>query len=265
MPSRSDPTDPLRAHLRSLQAAAGQHPPPEQIVAYQERRISPQEADEVRAHLAVCPDCTAQLLELAALFDPEDDPGSEISRADLDSAWQRQRLFPEAAPVVPLSRRPAAQPSRQAWMAPALLGLAAALLAVVALVQWQTIARLRQPQVNPPLVNLAPVGSVRQEAGPVPELRLPADADARVWVILNPVAELNASSYDMEVVAPDGLTVFRLEDLQSSEAANFRLEIPASVLQEGEHRILLTGKKAGRRQALGEFKLRVHLSSPAAP
>ncbi len=204
MPSSPDPTDPLRDHLRSLQAAGGPHPPPEQIVAYHERRLSPEEEGEVRAHLAVCPDCTAQLLELAALFDPEDDPGSEISRAELDAAWrvQQARLFPEA-PVVPLSRRPL--PPRRSWMT-ASLGLAAGLLAVVALVQWQTIARLRQPQVNPPLVNLAPVGSVRQESQPVPELRL-AEGVRWAWVILNP-AELDASSYDIEVIAPDGRTVF---------------------------------------------------------
>jgi len=265
MPSSSDPTDRLRAHLRGERDATGRHPPPERIAAYHERRLSPGEADEVRAHLAACPDCTAELLELAALFDEpddqddqedQDDPGSELSRADLDAAWRRQRsrLFP----------REKVTPLRRAWTAAASLGLAAALLAIVALAQWRTITRLSQPQANPPLVNLEPAGAARQGLPAAPELRLAPEA-RRVWVILNPVAELDAPGYDVEVIAPDGRTVLRFENLRSSEAGNFRLEIPGSALQDGDSRILLTRKATGGRQVVQEFKLSVRRAPPAAP
>src|SRR5215210_4214578 len=216
MPSSSDPTDRLRAHLRGERDATGRHPPPERIAAYHERRLSPGEADEVREHLAACPDCTAELLDLADLLDDAEDQGAQD---DPDAAWQRQRsrLFP----------REKVAPLRRAWTAAASLGLAAALLAIVALAQWRTIARLSQPQANPPLVNL------------------------------KPEAELDAPGYDVEVVAPDGRTVLRFENLQSSEAGNFRLDVPGSVLQPGEYRILLFGKAEGGRQAIQEFKLSV--------
>lgn len=266
MSSRPDPTEPLRAHFRRERQAIDRHPSPEQIVAYHERRLSPQETEDVRAHLAACPDCTAQLLLLADLLDEDDEPGSDISPANLDAAWQRQRarLFP-APSVVSLEARRRRGPSpRWAWTTAASLGLAAALLAAMVVDQRRTIERLAQPQANPPLVNLAPVGSTRQGAQEASVLRLPADAE-RAWVILNPVAELDASTYDVEVVAPDGEVVLRLQDLSSSEEGNFRLEIPRGVLRPGEYRVLLFGKTAGQRQIVDEFALRVLSSPPSSP
>src|SRR5688500_16531152 len=85
-----------------------QHPSPEQLVAYHERRLAADEAEDVRAHLAACADCTAQLLELADLLDEDGDgvARAEVSRAELDAAWQRQReRLPRLAPVVPLEER----------------------------------------------------------------------------------------------------------------------------------------------------------------
>lgn len=264
MPSSSDPTEQLRAHFRRERNTMDRHPSPEQIAAYHEQRLSPDAMEEMRAHLVTCPDCTAQLLDLAALFEAEEDPGAEISPVEMDAAWQRQqaRLSP-VPPVVRLEERRASAPLRRPW-ATAALGLAAALLAVIALAQWRTIAQLRQPQANPPLVNLTPSGSLRQGVERIPELRVPAEA-RRVWVILNPTVELDAASYDVEVVAPDGQVVLRLENLQGSEAANFRLEIPSDILRAGNHRILLTRGNAEDREVVEEFDLSVHLASPSTP
>jgi hypothetical protein len=256
MPFRSDPTDPLRAFFRQERQSFDQHPPPEQIVAYQERRLSPEEMESCRTHLAACPDCTAQLLAL------DDGLAPEMPRAELDAAWERQRnrLFPAAPAPFPARRRVNAPSLRRAWAAAASLGFAAALLAGVAAIQWQTIVRLKQPQVNPPLINLVPMGSLRQALPEVPELRLPANAE-RAWVILNPEGELDFSSYDAELRAADGKVVLRFLDLPSSEAANFRLDVPRAFLTEGEYRIVLIGKQAGRSRTVEEFAFRVRASA----
>jgi Putative zinc-finger len=264
MPSSSDPTEPLREFFREERQSLAQHPPPERIVAYHERRLSPEEMESLRTHLAACLDCTAELLGLADLLDGDAPDGGltpEIPRAEIDAAWQRQRkrLFPGAPAPFP-DRRVYAPPLRRAWAAATSLGLAAALLAAVVVVQWQTIIRLKQPQVNPPLINLVPVGSVRQGLQPVPELRLPKNAE-RAWVILNPEGELDFSSYDAELRAPDGKALLRLRDLRSSEAANFRLEIPRALLHEGEHRIVLIGRKGGQSRIVEEFAFRVRASA----
>jgi hypothetical protein len=236
------------------------HPSPEQLVAYHERRLSPEEAEGVQAHLVACADCTAQLLELADLLDGEGVPGAEeISRADLDAAWQRQRerLRP-AAPVVSLSERRAdAPPRRRSWATAASLALAAS-LAFVVVAQWRTIERLKQPRANPPLVNLAPADSVQRGSWETPELRLPAGTE-RVWVILNPDEELDSSPYGVEVATAAGDVVLRLRDLRVSEAGNFRLEIPRAILETGDYKVLLLREPVGRRQVVEEFDLKVHL------
>ncbi|HSS52886.1 MAG TPA: zf-HC2 domain-containing protein, partial [Thermoanaerobaculia bacterium] len=176
MSSSSDPTEDLRAFFRKERQSFDPHPAPEQIVAYHERRLSPEEMETFRTHLAACPDCTSELLGLADLLDgdaADGEPASELPRAEMDAAWQRQRvrLFPLAPATSPDRRRRLDAPLRRAWATAASLGLAAALLAAVVGLQWQTIARLRRPQVNPPLVNLVPMGSVRQGLPEAPELR----------------------------------------------------------------------------------------------
>jgi Putative zinc-finger len=263
MQSRSDPNELLRDFFRRERQKDARHPSPEQIAAYQERRLSPGEAEEVRAHLAACPDCTAELLELTALLEAEGVPDAGASRAQLDASWQRQRrrLPPDRA--IPTVARRTSAPLRRAWATAASLGVAAMLLMFLALAQWRTIARLQQPQANPPLLNLAPSGSLRQGLPAVPDLRLPEDA-ARAWVILNPVAELDFPSYDVEVIAPGGAVAVRFEGLRSSEAGNFRLELPRAVLRAGRYRLLLFGKKAGQRHLICEFALRVSLA-PSLP
>lgn len=225
---------------------------------YHERRLGPDEMEDVREHLAACSDCAAQLLALASLFDGDEEPGPEMSRAELDAAWERQkaRLFPSPPAVLAERRRPPVS-SRWAWATAATMGLAAALLTVVVIDQRQALEQSARPRANPPLVNLVPSGSVRQGVPDVSELRLPEEAE-RAWVILNPSAELDFPSYDVEIVGPKGERVLRFEDLQSSEAANFRLEIPRAVLAApGDYKILLRGKKEGQRQTVEEFALRV--------
>jgi anti-sigma factor RsiW len=253
MPSDFDPTPELRDHFRRQRSAADRHPSPEQLVAFHEDRLSPQELEAVREHLAACPDCTTQLLALAEPFEGDEGEPEEVSPADVDAAWQRQRerLFP-GAEAPPLRWR--FSPLQKAWGTAAALGLAAALLSFVVVRQGLDLARLRQPQLNPPLVNLEPSGLSRQPAR-VAELQFPAGAE-RAWVILNTQARLPDSFYDIHVVAPDGKVVHRFESVPKSEKSNFRIEIPRGLLPAGTYSLMLVAQ--GRRiYIVDQFDLRV--------
>jgi hypothetical protein len=239
--------------------AIDQHPSPEQLVAYQERRLAEDEAEDVRAHLAVCADCTAQLLELVDLLEGDGaSAAEEISRPELDAAWkrQRERLLPGAS-VASLAERRSGKVSPWRWSraTAASLGLAAALAAVV-VAQWLTIERLERPQANPPLVNLVPANSLQRGSQETSELRFPKGIE-RAWVILNPAEDLPPSSYGVVITASDGQAVLRLHGLQISEAGNLRLEVPRAALQPGEYKILLFREQGSLPQTLEEFKLTV--------
>jgi Putative zinc-finger len=235
-----------------------QHPSAEQLVAYHERRLAMDEAEDVRAHLAACADCTAQLLALADLLEGDGaSAAEEISRSDLDAAWkrQRERLLPRAS-VASLEERRAGKASRRwSWATAASLGLAAA-LAIAVVAQWRTIERLEQPQANPPLVNLVPAGSVKRGSREISELRFPRGME-RAWVILNPAEDLESSPYGVVITAADGRVVLSLHDLQISEAGNLRLEIPRAALKSGDYKILLLREKGSPHQIIEEYKLTV--------
>ncbi len=231
------------------------HPSPETLVAYHEQRLSDPEAEDVREHLVACRDCTAELLGLVDLLDGEDGAAAEeISPADLDAAWRRQRERSPVASVVSLDdRRAGKAPRRWSWATAAALGLAAA-LALVVVAQWRTIGLLRQPQANPPLVNLAPAGSRRAGSPEVSELRFPKGTE-RAWVILNPDLEPDSSLYDLTIVAADGEVALSFQDLPIREAGNFLLEIPRADLNEGSYKILLF--KSGQGRIVKKFDLKV--------
>lgn len=233
-----------------------QHPSPEQLVAYHERRLTVDEAEAVRSHLVACADCTAELLELVDLLDGEGDgvARAEMPRAELDAAWRKQR---ERLPqVVSLEERRADKaPRRRSWATAVAMGLAAA-LAFVVVAQWRTIDRLRQPQANPPLINLLPAESTRTGSPEASELRF-SKGEEWAWVILNPSGDLDSSRYGVVITTAGGQEVLSFHDLRSSEAGNLRLGIPRTALKEGDYKIHLLREEGGLHQILEEFELKV--------
>lgn len=124
--------EPLALEQRRRQGLG--HPAAEKLVAYQERRLAPAEHDEIQGHLAVCPECTQELLELARLDEAfeEDEPeaaGYVSTPAETEASWQALRA---RLPASPVQSRVLGGPSRfrrwttAPWTAPA---LAAALIA----------------------------------------------------------------------------------------------------------------------------------------
>jgi len=239
--------------------SSSDHPSPDVLVSYQHHELSADQADEVRAHLVTCADCTTQLLELTDLLETDGSSAAEdVSRRELAAAWERQRrrLFPRST-VAHLERQNERLASRR-WF----WGLAASLAMVTALgltvlVQWRTIERLKQPRANPPLVNLVPVGSLQRGNQQAAELRLPATVE-RAWLILNPSAGLERSAYEVTIVSsPAGRAVWTFHGLQASEAGNFRLEVPRAVLKPGNYQLRLRQEQGARPPAIEVFELTV--------
>jgi hypothetical protein len=265
MPSSSDATDRLRTHLRAARSAAASHPAPEELFAYHLGQLSPAVEEALREHLVGCRDCAAIVLELATFLEGEEAPGSDLPAIDLKAAWRRNRAASssgDSGPVRAPDRR-AARP-RLAWAVAAGLALVSTLLGFEVVDQGRTLARLRRPQANPPLVNLVPVGSLRSTTDRPAELRFAPQVE-RAWIILNAEAELDSPPYRVEVIAATGLAVLRIDDLEGSEAGNLRIELPRDLIPPGSYRLLLTRAGEATRQVVAEFEIAVLAGVPSPP
>jgi len=262
MPPEPDLDSALRRVLRPSLPDPAPHPAPEELAAYHEDRLPEEREEALRDHLVACRECAEWVLELAALADAgEADAGEEEERGssamDLARAWRRHRqLLRRARRLTATARAPAAL--RRAWAAAAALALVSLGLGLWAGIQRQRLVLLDRPQVNPPLLNLEPVGASRapQEAWPALELGSRAPS---VWLLLHPAADLHFDTYRVELVAEDGGRRWAREGLQPSEAESFRLQLPAKLLPPGRYRILLSGRSRDRGyETMEEYLLEVH-------
>lgn len=253
MSSSSEAAEPLRRAIRRLAAAGGPHPSPEAIVAYREGRSEPDAEEEIREHLAGCPECATDLLELDSLLAGEPRPGTEeISGAEIEAAWARQRARSFAAQ--PAARRESRR--RRVSVVTSGLALAASILASVTVVQWHRIARLEAPQGNPPMLLLAPKGSAREGAPAVPRLEFSKGSQS-AWLVLDTETDLDVAAYEIEKIGPGGTVLLRISDLRSDDAGNLRLEVSRRDLPAGRHRLLLYGRRGVERRAIGEYEFEV--------
>ncbi len=96
---------------RAAAGGSGAHPPAEELAAYQRRALDEQAAEQVRAHLAACPECADLVLDLAAFPDLAPPAGdAPLSAAGLAERRARlaRRLAAEEAGAG--ARQPAAGP-----------------------------------------------------------------------------------------------------------------------------------------------------------
>src|SRR5262245_53308308 len=81
--------------VREAGLEAGGHPAPEQLFEYQEGLLREEEEAKVQDHLALCPDCTRMVLELAGTVEPEfPEVEGPLSEERMAALWPglRQRL-----------------------------------------------------------------------------------------------------------------------------------------------------------------------------
>jgi len=264
---------PLEPALRALAARRrrelGLHPDPETLAAYHEGELAGAEAERLRDHLALCPDCTQLLLDLggfAALAPPAGVRG--LTDGEVEGAWQAVRSqlaeTEEAPPPSNLLRLPPplssqkGRPSRPAYLAWA---LAASWVAVVGLALWVTALRrdnavLARPAVNVAIADLAARGDTTR--GERSDLRALPAGD-RLLLILDATDLPVRSGYEAEI-ADDraaGPALWTGRGLVRSGENNFTLELPPRFLPPGKYQVRLFGLEAGQRQRLADFPLKI--------
>lgn len=243
----------------------GEPPTPEELLAYRDGGLAPEERQRVAAQIACHPDAARALADLLAFPEVEAAPGTpELSEAEIDARWQafRQRL-PER-PAAPPS--PAARPDRR-WR-PALRLAAAVLLGLG--VGWAAGYAARAFRDHPGLVapgtpstpeiteiaELAPAGEgLRSAPSPV---ELPESAEALVLVLGGRArAERELPSYEVEVVDRRGRRVAARQGLHPTALGTFPLSFRRADLPPGRYRIDLFGLDQGSRIRLATYELRL--------
>lgn len=241
----------IRSSLRGLadrqRESLDGHPGPEILLAYHEGELDPGEAERVQDHLALCPDCTRVILEMAELAGVEPSLEGQLSGEEMARLW----------PTVQ-SRLSAERPAAPRWP----LALAAALLlAVVGLSVWalslrEANRRLSQPRVNVTLQDLVPLAEERLREGAgteTPRLRQGGSA----VLVLN-LADLRPfSRYRIDIVGPDGRVLWSSEEPARSSRGNFTVELQPGFLPAGRYRVHLLGLEDGREELLAEYRLEI--------
>jgi anti-sigma factor RsiW len=278
--------DDLKTSLRAIMAARleelGGPPTPEELLAFRDGGLSPEERERMAARIAAAPDAACALADLAAFPDVEPAPGvPELSDDDLAAGWLafRQRL-PDRAPsppaeavreAAPAPVRPAvfqpSSPARQRW-APALRLAAGILFGIV--VGWGAGRTGREdrevrvasgPAINPLVIEISPDSAGLRSAPEV--IELPADSEALVLTLGSDGRdERDFPSYEAEGFDESGRQVWKREGLRPTAIGTFGLSFSREAIKPG-YRIDLYGRDRGERQLLATYSLKLLEAAPA--
>ena len=228
----------------------GPHLEPEEIAAYHEGQLSPEDEQRVQDHLVACRECSELLLDLEGLADPDFGAGEALPDGAGAQVWESVRKEIQPSNVVPFRREPRSETPR--W----LRSLAAMLLlSTIALSGWVASLRNQVKDLSSPqpstVLDLYPTSSVRGETGPaLPEI--PQDTEW-VTVILRSPGLPEMADYGVEVLRADGSVAWKKDGLKPAYNS-FSLSLPRDWI--GDVRIRLVGiDPKGERRTIGEYAL----------
>jgi anti-sigma factor RsiW len=257
----------LEALAREAAADAGPHADLGRLEAYAEGRLEGAEADEVRAHVALCPECGELVLALREVDEVE--PSSVLTPAEKAEDWARLREAlddgaPGDLPQPPAKAStvlPAADSSVQIstgrdwpWSR-----LAASLM--VGFLLGLLFGRGPAPgpsaenpksQPNPQIVELSPEGSGVTRGPEEPE---PATNGPLIF-ILDTLKAQPEEVYEVVIRCPGGQPL-RQGNLLRTPAGSVRLQVERGVLASGECRLELFRSTAQAFEPLETYRYRV--------
>jgi hypothetical protein len=272
--NRKPPLEPaLRFLTRSAARQLDEHPSPETLAAYHEGELADAEAERLRDHLALCPDCAELLLDLGGFADLAPPAGvRDLTDGEVETAWRalRPRLdegreAPSASNLVRLPSPPSvARPSRAAasWR----WALAASWLAVVGLSLWvvalhREIARgagAAAPVADVAVAGLSPAGGDSTRGREEP--RQPVLSASRGLVLQLVAAGLpDHAGYTVEIqeAGTTGRVVWSGRAERDPMEKDFTVVLPPGFLRPGRYQVHLYGTEAGARRRMADFAFQV--------
>ncbi len=267
-----DRSDPVRAAVRSwsAEARAGEdaHPTSDVLLAYHDLELAEVEAEGVREHLASCAECAQRALDLASLSAQALAEGDAERSEKADEAWQSTR---RALAVEGLLRSsggaPAKRPSwlfadglfgpRLAWAAAAVLLLTTVGLSLRLADAGRSLSELERVRANVLLIDLHPLAAGGQRADEAPQPEVASAAGEDLVLILHLLDPGLYTRYRVELMDPEGRTMWSTDALERSPEGDFTVLLPRRLLAAGDYRIRLHGMDGERADLLAEYDLRL--------
>lgn|GEM_PF-3234685 len=276
-----------RMALESRRRQGSSHPTAQRLAGYHERTLDAAELDEIQEHLAVCPECTQELLGLAK-FEEVVAAKAAAGAAGVPTAtataasWQtlRARLSPQLAigqaPPEPKISEPrtAKTPSRSLWWIPtprtAVALTAALFVCMIGLQLWIYFHRAQPAKdlilVQPSAFEVTrgsedprhPISLFLGDATAVLSLPVPARPAFAAYRI-----EIRTLRGELRLAVTPGLVPMAsrtdvsasVEEMEPARLVSFGL--PQGSLPAGDYRLRLVGRQGAREEILAEHRLRI--------
>jgi hypothetical protein len=241
------------------------HPLPERLAEYRAGHLDEYEAEDIREHIALCPECTQTLLEMAgadeAGLNAEAHISEEDLKADIESLSARL-AEPEIPSEQPAARWKNLEPERRLTIAWALAATFLACSVGLSMLVWslkQDNDRAIEPRVNVNIIDLVPIGEWVDRSTRGPEAPAFPKSAPSVILILNLTDQSQLPAYEVEIASADPSRVEQriIRGLERSEEGNFTLEIIRDMLPPGNYRLTLVGVDGKLRKTLAEYKTEI--------
>lgn len=268
-----DDKPPMEPHLRAQAGKARRelrdHPAPERLAAYRAGELSAEEAEGVRDHLALCPECAQLLLDLVAFeeHEPAEEPAG-LASGDVEAAWQRlrpklEREGPSPPVAAPERFRPAEKPDpayaavdwrrrlRNAYALAAALFLGVVGLAVWGVSQKRQLEQMAAPQLGRIAHHSLDEDQIRSGGEEEADLRFSQRDKVAISLDAPPAAYYH--QYEAEILDAAGKS--RFKDRTSEDRVD--LHFFGSFFEPGTYTIRLYGIQGGGRVPLGEIRFEI--------
>lgn len=229
----------------------GEHPPPDELLAYHEGRLSADDVERIQEHLVQCGACSGVVLDFARFprLEPPDE-SHRLSGAEVEERWQS------------LERELGAR-RRPLWRrSEVLLPLAALFFfATLGLALWVSALRQEVDALRAPRGDVYVMADLRPDGGATrggtDARRLPPWAE-RVVVLLALAPGADYGTYEVELSREGGGGGLSTLPVFQTPEGGFAVEVPADLVESpGRYRFELYGLEGGRRESLAEYSLEI--------